>query len=330
MHTPRPSKKIVALAIIAVAVVVASWLIKYSGRSSSPQNTLSHASTTAVRAYSNEVDSDADSIPDWEEALWGTDPHNPDTNGDGISDSVEIQKKRDEAQAQGLSVATEIDPRNNPDWNSLSYTEQLSQILLTQYITAKKSGDALTPENIQQIAQNLPTYTPLREQQKQRVYGVSDMRISTVSGKDALTTYGNAVGTILATPSEIVPKNELSILVSYLENNNDATFTQDIADVLGKYDTIISKLLNTTVPQTVANQHLEIINSLSAVRTDVASFSKFIDDPLLAVSAFTAYNEDSSRRANAFQALRDALTTAGVIFSPTDPGYVLMTTPSSS
>ena len=37
------------------------------------------------------IDSDGDGLTDAEEALWGTDPHNPDTDGDGLTDGEEVR-----------------------------------------------------------------------------------------------------------------------------------------------------------------------------------------------------------------------------------------------
>lgn len=43
-----------------------------------------------VKAQPETIDSDGDELWDHEETQWGTDPHNPDTDGDGYKDKVEI------------------------------------------------------------------------------------------------------------------------------------------------------------------------------------------------------------------------------------------------
>ena len=40
-------------------------------------------------------DTDQDGLKDWEEALWKTNPKNPDTDGDGTSDGEEVNSGRD-------------------------------------------------------------------------------------------------------------------------------------------------------------------------------------------------------------------------------------------
>ncbi len=42
------------------------------------------------RLHGGDLDSDGDGIPDWLEKLIGTDPYNPDTDGDGLSDGEEF------------------------------------------------------------------------------------------------------------------------------------------------------------------------------------------------------------------------------------------------
>jgi len=49
-------------------------------------------------ADSQNLDSDNDGLLDWEEVLWGTDPKNPDTNGNGILDGIESDLKSNNLQ----------------------------------------------------------------------------------------------------------------------------------------------------------------------------------------------------------------------------------------
>ena len=47
------------------------------------------------------VDSDGDGLSDEEEAIYGTDPHNPDTDGDGYTDGEEVKAGFDPLSKQG-------------------------------------------------------------------------------------------------------------------------------------------------------------------------------------------------------------------------------------
>ena len=51
-------------------------------------------SSTSELLSENFKDSDNDGLPDWQEELYRTDPFNPDTDGDGYSDSQEVELSR--------------------------------------------------------------------------------------------------------------------------------------------------------------------------------------------------------------------------------------------
>ncbi|WP_304504116.1 Ig-like domain-containing protein [Corallococcus sp. EGB] len=83
--------------------------------------------TPATWSWSATDDADNDGLTDAEEALAGTDPHNPDTDGDGLSDGVEVHSGRtdpldddtdddgildgnEDANHDGITQDTETDP----------------------------------------------------------------------------------------------------------------------------------------------------------------------------------------------------------------------------
>src|SRR3990167_5251431 len=78
--------------LIVGAFVLARGIESPSSAQASEETALLHAIATK--------DSDSDGLPDWEEALYGTDPHNQDSFHLGMSDG--------EAVAKGLIVPKAI------------------------------------------------------------------------------------------------------------------------------------------------------------------------------------------------------------------------------
>lgn len=86
-----------------------------------PSSASTTASSTADVSTSTSValDSDHDGLSDADEALYGTDPHNPDTDGDGLTDGEEVHLyKTDPRNADtdhdGYKDADEIKKGYNP------------------------------------------------------------------------------------------------------------------------------------------------------------------------------------------------------------------------
>ncbi len=321
MERTKPSSKIIALAIIVVAIVVASWLIK-SDAQVSETNEPNITVSSAERTYAEELDSDGDGLKDWEELLWGFDPNNPDTDGDGVPDGIEKREAQSAALTRQQEFAKLLDPTGNPNWKSLSYTEQVSGLLLSNYLTFKQSGLPLTEADALAIVESIPTYE-LPERAAPRIYSLSDIRVSAKSDASALRAYGNAVGSVLSVPEGDNVKNEIVVLVSFMQTGNDAVFMRDVYDVVARYDYVIAEMLKIPVPVDIATEHLAAINALSLVRNTIQGFHSFTGDPFLALSVFTEYNENTTQRGKAFGALRSAFETANVTFSKTEPGYLL-------
>src|SRR5690606_17932424 len=73
-----------------------------------------------------EIDTDRDGLKDWEESIWKTDIHNPNTYGMSDTDYVKLQIEQGEkTESLGGPIET---------------TEELSQRLFTEYTLLRQSG----------------------------------------------------------------------------------------------------------------------------------------------------------------------------------------------
>ena len=77
----KPTIPLVAI-ILAIALIIGGlvFVLKYSDKES----------LLGTKYEENLKDSDNDGLKDWEEELYKTDPHNPDTDGDGYLDGEEV------------------------------------------------------------------------------------------------------------------------------------------------------------------------------------------------------------------------------------------------
>ena len=99
---------------------------------------------TAVKVVTNPmeamiIDSDNDGLKDWEETLWKLDPHKADSNGDGVLDVEEVQKRIKEIDTNALKNDTGDITGNQ--YTKDTETDIISKKLFAEYINLKQSGN---------------------------------------------------------------------------------------------------------------------------------------------------------------------------------------------
>ena len=107
----------------------------YAGTTTKPKGTVIEQAPTAgknhtaqhgteiyiwVSTYVAPKDSDNDGLPDDEEKQYGTNPHNPDTDGDGLSDGDEVNKYHTDplvadSDGDGFSDGDEVTAGSDPN-----------------------------------------------------------------------------------------------------------------------------------------------------------------------------------------------------------------------
>jgi hypothetical protein len=86
---------IVVLALVAGGIAWAYPYIKEKKEARAVQK-----QSVLIKESSGDLDSDGDSIPDWEEILYGLDPKKQDTDGDGVTDGEVIAAFKAQADNQ--------------------------------------------------------------------------------------------------------------------------------------------------------------------------------------------------------------------------------------
>lgn len=315
-----PSNKTIALGVFMLALIVAVVIARMDSPASDALFVFE--GETPERDPILEQDTDADGLKDWEEVLLKTNPEVSDTDGDGKTDLVERDEQRALEQERQEEFVKSLNPKDDGNWNDLSFTDQVSRVFISEYLSLKKNGEPVTGADTIKIVQNLPQYTP--PEKTQTLYTRSDILISTDSSTSALRSYGNAVGTVLAVPEGDVAPNELLVFQSFIETGDSEKLSQEMSSVVDRYTLVISGLKGLYVPAVLADKHLAIMNALLAVREDLLAFQQLGDDPFLALSAIETYNKNTTQRGIVFEEMRAALSDADIVFSETEPGHLLM------
>src|SRR5262245_47588348 len=118
---PWLKQKKVTLSVLAIVFVAGLFFVKTKStwRSGEIPGGLVYNGTETVEDLVNK-DTDGDNLPDWEEGLLGTDPQKKDTDGNGISDSAEMEKVREQAALSGGLDLSIQDPENLTETDKLS------------------------------------------------------------------------------------------------------------------------------------------------------------------------------------------------------------------
>ena len=271
-----------------------------------------------LRAYAAK-DTDQDGLEDWQEALYNTDPYNPESFEAGIKDG--------DAVAQGLiqpkvTVAeapapTDLDSIPGTAAAPNSVTDRFAQELFKQYVL----GRGTTAPTTEQIATFVEdgVHDLVETNAVPDTFVGSDIRASGTSGPAATRTYLEQVELAFANNTIPSDKNELLYFADAV--NGDAAALKQIKDISGAYKNIANALMKVPVPEGLQLSQLKIANAVMHMSEVTADMASMEDDPIRALMGIGLYEEYVVTMASAFANLNDVLTAQQITLTETEPGY---------
>ncbi len=231
-------------------------------------------------------DTDEDGVLDWEEGLWGTDPTQKDTDGNGISDEAEIAKLKVEAGVTSNS--------NSPDSYQtikLTETDKFSDQFFTTIAALTQSGslDEATIEQISSaLAENIQKTTP------KKIYTVKNIKISTEESKTAIQVY-NAKLQALQTKYPLNADIASIILESItIDEEVDQGVLKKFDPVIIELNSIVKEMLAMSPPQSLAILHVMVINGFQKLSENLADIKQVDTDSIVSFSATSQYPENAA------------------------------------
>ncbi len=227
-------------------------------------------------------DSDSDSIPDWEESLWGTDPHKKETTP-GIPDKVAIDNMK-QANGQDVSVAGGT--------SGGTQTDEFSRELVATMAALNQNGD-MDQGTIDQLGANLAQKiagAPVR-----KVYVMSDLKVTSDVSIAAIQKYDTETTIIVGNK---YPKNQsvLGILQGVTDDsgNLDATAFTKLDPIIQNTKSIIDGMLKVSVPASLAQGHLNLTNAFEKIYENLSDMELVDTDSVIAFSAIGQYDESNT------------------------------------
>ena len=240
-------------------------------------------------AYASK-DNDSDGLPDWQEALYGTDPNNARSVNPSLSDA--------DAVAQGLvqpkfatATTTAIDGNSIPgiDAGPTTLTDQFSRQLFGQYLK-NRGATQPTPAEIATFVQQGAAQLK-KSQVRQVAFNQGQVRVSG-TGPDALLVYAADGEKVLSATKIDVSKTGLEFF-SDVVNKNDVSALKKLRGYGTGYAEIARSLMKITVPKERAASHLALANSLMHMSSSVLDWAEINNDPLRAMLGLAQYQDDS-------------------------------------
>ncbi|MDE1919334.1 MAG: hypothetical protein KGH56_01410 [Patescibacteria group bacterium] len=316
--------RILVATLFSTVLIVGAYVL-VRGVESPP---VAQASTeTALLQSLATKDSDNDGLPDWEEALYGTDPHNPDTFHLGMTDG--------EAVARGLIVPIAV--ANAPIATSTpslinangapvgapaegTLTAAFAKTFFSLYLSAKQAngGGDLSEAQMNDVASQALSSLSSAVTPAPDFKSAKDLAVSG-SGPDALKDFAVRAEAVLLTKTSNATQSELLYLKDAVENN-DASAIPYISSIAKAYRETAVGLSALSVPEELAGDDLALINAMMRISGVAADFARVNDDPLVTMLALQQYPQAILDLGNAFIGIGKVYRAAGITLPAGAPG----------
>lgn len=316
------SRKTGIIGALALAGVLVGGAYVISSESSlfAPSSASAESTQALLQAYAQK-DTDSDGLPDWEETLYGTDPHNAHSFSSTLTDGEAVTQgliKPKFTSAAAPTNASSTDPVSVPGITATpgSLTDQFAHNLFGQYIS-QSNGTEPSEAEVATYAQNA-IQELVQNHTQQDKYTIANEKVSG-SGTEALINYAGTAEHALAVNAVSTDKNELDYF-SAAVNSNDIAALTSLKKIGAAYVADGPTLMAISAPQEVQYAHLELANSLTRVGNDITDMSAFNTDPLRAYLGLAAYQNDSQTMLQAFADTNAVFTSEQITISQGQPG----------
>lgn len=231
------------------------------------------------------LDADADGLLGWEENLWGTDVHNPDSDGDGTPDGDEVRNGRDPTIAP-------------PDTRIPAVPDEAADAFIPTtpfHFNAGQNGSAMEPSGA--VSEPKPA-NPLKQ-------------------------YGNDLGGTLTTHLANISWEESRVFGAIIDGPNDRDFA-DLEEIAALYAALSNAMDSMEIPSEAADVHGALQTGYKNQSDAVVKLASYRRELAVPASAFAPYNETVKEAGKRLIAVADFFRDQGVSFSAHEPGSIFV------
>jgi len=319
--SPR-SVRIAAASALALSFVGAAFLI--TSPSFWKSRSVNAESTDELLAAYASKDTDGDGLPDWQEALYGTDPNKAISNPFGMPDGEAAK----EGKLTPSSLASQLPQDQGVDVSEIpgptaasgSITDQFSRQFLQEYVAASNGQPMTDAQQQALVTKLLGDFTQKAAAAINSPYTLVQVRTSASAD---VATYAGQVEDVL---SANIPEddNDILKLSSNLIEKNDVSSQARLKELASDYSTTAKQLAALSVPTPLRETHLSMIQAFDTVGRATNIVANYQSDPIGTMGAISVFVPARSNIMNSFTSIADAVLKNGDPL-PGAPGYDLVT-----
>ncbi|MES2223998.1 MAG: hypothetical protein V4469_03665 [Patescibacteria group bacterium] len=304
MIIKKPSKKIIVLIVCALVIISLAVYSKIhtNSKTITVQSSTEQEQYTDIQ-YSNEtdaeknisaLDTDGDGLPDWQEIITNTDPHNTDTDGDGTPDGKELDLGRDPTIAGPNDKLdnSKLSKTSDESTTTPTISEQISKNLFANAVYLS-NNDSMTSDNVDTLVGNL--VNGVQNNFTFKEYLANNLPITVHATTDDIRFFASVFATLQMQ------------LLNNLSTNSDP---EALAKIYGDH---AQSLYETKTPSDIADTELQVINNFSEVSSAFDAFSKQEQDPFKLPLAVKAYQDAGSTQSDLVIKIGEYLNKNGII-----------------
>lgn len=291
MH-PILGKKLVISLILGGALIGGSYLVSTNAGERFSYRSNSSAASVELKTLISQ-DSDGDGIKDWEEALWGTDPENADSDSDGTQDAVEIATLRTAAGISTTTIAV--------GGKAGSETDAFAREIFASALGLKQSGQ-LTDASVESLSSVL--LEQFATTTFGNLYGKEDLKLSSgdAASKEA---YRSAITPIFKRYAPYNLGSELSVISEAL--GGAPSRIDALSSYALSYERLAKELSAVPVPSPIIEAHLNAINGMAAVARSLRTIQEVFENPLPGYVALIEYVQNEGKANDALRTIASYL-----------------------
>ncbi len=316
--------RVIVATILSVVFIVGAFVLARGVES--PQVAQASTETEILKALATK-DADKDGLSDWEESLYGTDPHTVDTFHLGMTDGEAVRRGlivpkaiTDAAMATTTASGALGDPSLPPAPADGSVTAMFAKSFFTLFAMAKEQnggGDLSEAQMTDVINKSISSVSssiaPAPDFKKAAELSVAG------EGPDALKSFAAAAELVLFKNKTTATTSELNYFKYALIGNDKVAFKQMLS--LAKvYRDSAAGLAALSVPREMASADLTLINALMHLSQCITDLTRVDSDTVATILALHAYPKYATNLGAAFIAVQDIYATARIMLPAGTPG----------